>query len=185
VEASWGDKHLEVEDKYLSMLGFVRDPSGKETTQAQKMGLDSAELAVPNKSIPIVVITAVNKGLLFQLDDFLANVQATLPTNPIVVWNIEPETPEEEDDDFSTSLKQSCNSSVCFVKRFNFEDYPEHVKDPSFRAYRPLILQVCIDLSNLYIEIEVYNFIDFFVDNVGCRWGLFPVAGFGQEVCSV
>jgi len=69
-------------------------------------------------------------------------VQLTMPNNPIILWNVEPSTPVGEYDDFSLTLKQLCNTSTCFIKRFRFEDYPEHVKDLSFRAYRPLIIQV-------------------------------------------
>lgn len=52
---------MDVEDKYLSLLGFIRDPSGKETTQAQKLGLEAAELSVRNNNgtVPILVVTAV------------------------------------------------------------------------------------------------------------------------------
>lgn len=60
VGSGWGggsDKHLDVEEKYLSLLGFVRDE--KETTLAQKLELNTELFGHNNNTVPIFLVTAV------------------------------------------------------------------------------------------------------------------------------
>lgn len=50
---------MEVEDKYLSLLGFIRDPTGTQTTQAQKLGLVEAAQITAAKGSGVIIATAV------------------------------------------------------------------------------------------------------------------------------
>lgn len=44
---------------------------------------------------------------------------------------------------------------MCLVKRFNFEDYPDHIRDLSLRAYRPIILQTLLDSGNCLLWLDI------------------------------
>lgn len=102
-----------------------------------------------------MIFLQVQKGQLLQAEGFVSNIQQFLPSTPLILWNVDPSTPIDEDNDFSISLKQICNSTTCYVKRFNFEDYPDHLKDISLRAYRPIILQTLLDSGNCLLWLDV------------------------------
>ncbi|CAL8073562.1 unnamed protein product [Orchesella dallaii] len=156
-----GAKRLEVEDKYISMLGFNNDDIGLPSKRGSSIAshlknkLSVPELEFQNETLPVIIVSSVQKGQLLEAEEFIMNVQQFLPSKLILLWNVDPSTPIEEDNDFSYSLKQLCNSSTCLVKRFNFEDYPEHLKDLTLRAYRPIILQTLLDSGNCVLWLDI------------------------------
>lgn len=128
-------KELITDKKYLKALGFTANPRLYPTSVWH------------NVTLPIVV-TAVSSGDAKQAIGFVGAVRHHLPDRNMVIYDLGL-------GDFESSvIAQICNTS-CFVKQFNFNDYPAHVGDVSIKAYRPLIIQEMLNLAGAVFWLDV------------------------------
>lgn len=71
------------------------------------------------------MVLKVASGQIGQVIGFIKNVQSVLPTTTIVLWSLDTATAtNDQDSDFVLAIKHFCNSSRCYVEKFNFDEYP-------------------------------------------------------------
>ena len=90
-----------------------------------------------------VFATAASKGFFFNSLETIATVQKWRPRNTIIYYDLglKPRQVQE--------LSTLCN--VIHVK-FNFSQYPDHVRDLHTYAWKPLVIWVSQLLSHLQIQ---------------------------------
>lgn len=139
---------LTVDEKYLQVLGFTSSPR-----------LYPAD-AWNNATLPVFVTTAASGQTNLALG-FINSVRRHFPDRTVVVYDLG--LAEYE----LTMIAQLCNSSLCFVKKFNFDDFPTHVSDSTFMAYRPLIIQDMLSLAGAVFYVNIgTRFISNKLDNL-------------------
>ncbi|KAF5303794.1 hypothetical protein FQR65_LT08129 [Abscondita terminalis] len=115
-------KTLVADEKYLTQLGFVDKPRLYP------------EDVWHNTTLPVIV-TYTLEGQESQAIGFINNIGKVLPNNTILIYNLGL-------GNYALRLLLTyCNSSRCQVVNFNLNEFPSHVEDEAFHAYRPLILQ--------------------------------------------
>jgi len=130
------EKSLEVDEKYLELLGF----------------LPTAE-TIPKSNFSIV--TYARAGQLDHALLYAQNVQSKLPNDTLIVYDL---GLSEED---QRALINYCNSSTlsskCFVIPFELNNFPAHVSEERPHAFRPLLIKHALSHANviLFTEIEL------------------------------
>lgn len=134
-------KKLVADGKFLDQLGFNDQPRLYPNDVWR------------NTSLPVVV-TYVFEGQHSQAIGLINNAARTIPNNTILVYNLGL-------GDYTLKLLLNyCNNSRCQVINFDLSDFPSHVQEVTFRAYRPLIIQDALMRTGAIFFIENnYRFI--------------------------
>lgn len=123
------EKSLEVEPRYLELLGFKPTPE-----------------SVPRTNFSIV--TYVRPGQLDTLMLYAQNVQSKLPNDSLLIYDLG----LSEDD--QRTLAGFCNSSKCSVIPFDLSPFPSYVTDEKMHAFRPLIVKNALSHANVILFTE-------------------------------
>lgn len=120
-------KMLDVDDKYLDMLGFP--------TSTVKPSLNKSHSGIL-KNDPVIVVPVFSSGFE-QAKVFLASVRKYLPEKFLVFYDLGLGGKE------GLQLKKTCNITKynCEVKSFSFNKYPSHVHSQGLGSYVPLCIQ--------------------------------------------
>ncbi|CAB3387646.1 Hypothetical predicted protein [Cloeon dipterum] len=117
------EKTLEVDLKYLNLIGLKRPPPVKYYPAD----------AWTNSSLPVIV-TAVTYDEEFNAIGFVRNAQHFAPNHTVMVYNLGLGQAELE------NVLRHCNHSRCVVVMFDLSQFPSHVDDNKLHAYRPLVI---------------------------------------------
>lgn len=125
------EKSLEVEPRYLELLGFKPTP-----------------ISVPRSNFSIV--TYVRPGQLDTLLLYAQNVQSKLPNDTLLIYDLG----LSEDD--QRTLAGFCNSSKfrISVLSFDLSPFPGYVTDEKMHAFRPLIVKDALSHANVILFTE-------------------------------
>ncbi|GAB6019674.1 hypothetical protein CHUAL_001230 [Chamberlinius hualienensis] len=130
-------KELSVDEKYQNLLGFTPNPRLYPSAFWH------------NVSLPVIV-TAVEPGDGKQALSFIYSVRHHFADKTVIMYDLGLSYYE------SNVLTQSCNSSTCSIKKFNFDDYPAHISDISIKAYRPLIIQDMLNSAGAVLWLDIH-----------------------------
>ncbi|XP_017781780.1 PREDICTED: uncharacterized protein LOC108566428 [Nicrophorus vespilloides] len=87
-----------------------------------------------NTTLPVIV-TYVMEGQESQAIGLINNVGKLLPNNTVLVYNL------GLGNYGLRTLMGYCNNSRCQVITYNLNEFPSHIQDDNFHAYRPIIIQ--------------------------------------------
>ncbi|XP_059482802.1 uncharacterized protein LOC132200955 [Neocloeon triangulifer] len=117
------EKTLEVDPKYLNLVGLQKDTPVKYYPSS----------AWTNSSLPVIV-TSVTYDEEFDAIGFVRNAHHFAPNHTVMVYNLGLGQAELE------NVLRHCNHSRCVVIMFDLRQFPSHVDDNKLHAYRPLII---------------------------------------------
>ncbi|XP_063708149.1 uncharacterized protein LOC134836838 [Culicoides brevitarsis] len=132
------DKSLEIDEKYLEMLGF------KPTTAA---------INTPNGRLDFCIVTYVRAGQLDTAVLFVQSVQMRLPNVTMLIYDLG----LSEDDQRTLTTSPLCNNSKCTVIPFDLSAFPDFVADERMHAFRPLIIKNALSHAKLILFTENEN----------------------------
>lgn len=124
------EKSLDVEPRYLELLGFKPTPE-----------------SVPRSNFSIVTYVRPT-GQLDSVMLYAQNVQTKLPNDTLLIYDLG----LNEDD--QRSLTSFCNSSKCTVISFDLSAFPSYVTDEKMHAFRPLIIKDALSHANVILFME-------------------------------
>lgn len=127
------EKSLEIDEKYLEILGFKPIPT------------------VPNDMTTrnFSVVTYVQAGQLDTAVLYAQNIQTKLPNVSLLIYDL-----GLSEDDLRTLTGNFCNNSKCSVIPFDLTPYPNFVNDDRMHAYRPLIIKNALMYSRVILFTE-------------------------------
>lgn len=137
------EKSLEIDEKYLELLGFK--PTAAIAPNSARGKLEFS------------IVTYVRPGQLDTAVLFAQNIQTRLPNVTLLIYDLG----LAEEDQRTLTSTPFCNNSKCTVIPFDLSAFPDFVADDRMHAYRPLIIKNALSHAKLILftenEIRVRN----------------------------
>lgn len=133
------DKSLEIDEKYLELLGFK--PTAAISSNA------------PNGKLDFSIVTYVRAGQLDTAVLFTQNIQTRLPNVTLLIYDLG----LSEEDQRTLTSTPFCNNSKCTVIPFDLSAFPDFVADERMHAFRPLIIKNALSHSKIILFTENEN----------------------------
>lgn len=152
---------MEIDSKYLSILGFTNEPSSTSSSSAAGPSSAVAEAL----SSPLVskqsrqqhahrnrqqftIVSYVVNGQAASAILLIQNIANKLPNETLVLYDIG----LSEDD--SRALNTYCNNTKCSVIVYDLSKFPSYVSDERMHAFRPIIIKDALNHSKSILFVE-------------------------------
>lgn len=128
--------NTELKEKYLKNLGFTNNPRLFPSSFWN------------NVSLPVFV-TAIKNNEIHYAQELIKSMQESYPEASLLTYLLDMDEEETEE------VTKFCNSSVsCYVRKFEFQDFPLHVSDLKLFAFRPIIIQQVLNQAGAVLWID-------------------------------
>lgn len=149
-------KILEIDSKYLSLLGYA-SPSAVSAASSPSLSSSISPSSTRPQIKPIssnhnklkfTVVSYVLNGQAASAISLIQNIANKLPNDTLLLYDIG----LSEDD--SRALNTYCNNTKCTVIVYDLTQFPAYVSDERMHAFRPILIKDALNHSKSVLFIE-------------------------------
>lgn len=153
---------LEVDPKYLSLLGFVQ-PAASLSSLApdlpSHLPISSATYSLTPQPVTTAqyfnqprlnfsIVSYVLNGQTAAAISLIQNIASNLPNDTLLLYDIGLSL------DDSHALNAYCNRSKCIVLSYDLTPFPAHIREDHMHAFRPILIKNALNHSKSILFLE-------------------------------